>query len=249
MGMKKRIQLIVAYDGTSYCGWQIQPNGMTIEEQLNTHLSHLTGESIRVIGASRTDAGVHARCNIAVFDTCTTIPPERISYALNQRLPEDIRIQESKEVSLDFHPRYCKSIKTYRYTVQSAEFPMPIGRQYIYDTDVKLNVDHMRKGAEYLIGEHDFKSFCANDTNVTTTVRTIENIQILEENGLIIIQVSGYGFLYNMVRIIAGTLLKVGGGVWQPEEVGSTLERKDRRLAGPTAPAKGLMLYSYEFLV
>ncbi len=248
MGMKKRIQLIVAYDGTSYCGWQIQPNGMTIEEQLNTHLSHLTGESIRVIGASRTDAGVHARCNIAVFDTCTAIPPEKIAYALNQRLPEDICIQESKEVSLDFHPRYCKSKKTYRYTIHSAEFPMPIGRQYMYDTYVKLNTDNMRKGAKYLVGEHDFKSFCAIDTDVTSTVRTIYNIEILEENGLIIIEISGNGFLYNMVRIIAGTLFKVGRGTWAPEEVERILEGKNRKLAAPTAPAKGLMLYSYEFL-
>ena len=175
---KKRVRMVVAYDGTEYHGWQLQDNGITIESELNRCLSALLGEEIRVIGASRTDSGVHALGNVAVFDMVSRIPPEKISYALNQRLPEDIRIQKSDEVSLDWHPRYCQSRKTYEYRIYRGEFPMPVKRLYSYFTYHVLQVEKMRQAAGYLEGEHDFKSFCQTGAQVESTVRTIYKIQV-----------------------------------------------------------------------
>lgn len=243
----KRVLLVVAYDGTAYNGWQLQPGVQTIEGELNTALSALLCEEIQVIGASRTDSGVHALCNIAVFDTNARIPAEKISYALNQRLPEDIRIQKSMEVAADFHPRHCNSKKTYEYRILNREFPMPTKRLYHHFTYVPLNVDKMAEGAVCLIGEHDFKSFCATAAVVETTVRTITDISLEESEDEIVIRVSGTGFLYNMVRIIAGTLIEVGRGSYPPEKVKEILDAKDRQAAGPTAPACGLTLVKYEF--
>lgn len=244
----KRVKLVVAYDGTNYCGWQIQPNGITIESELNKHLSELLGEDIKVIGASRTDSGVHALGNIAVFDTNARIPAEKISYALNQRLPEDIRIQRSEEVEADYHPRHCKSIKTYLYQIENAEFPLPTNRFYSHFTYNILTIEKMQEAAGYLVGEHDFKSFCSTSTDVETTVRTITDIRIEKQGNRISIYVSGTGFLYNMVRIIVGTLMEIGQGKYEPAHIKDILNAKDRAFAGPTAPAKGLTLYHYEFL-
>lgn len=244
----KRVMLTVAYDGTNYHGWQIQPNGETIEGILNRCLSVLLGEEIAVIGASRTDSGVHAMGNIAVFDTESPIPAEKMSYALNQRLPEDIRIQKAQEVAPDFHPRHCASRKTYEYRIYNAPFPMPVRRLYSYFTYVPLDIKRMRQGAAYLVGEHDFKSFCSVQAQVESTVRQIDAVEVLQENQEIVIRVSGRGFLYNMVRIIAGTLMEVGRGHIEPEKVEEILRAKDRQAAGPTAPACGLTLIKYEFL-
>lgn len=249
MGIQmKRVMLTVAYDGTNYRGWQLQPKGETIERVLNRCLSELTGEEIMVIGASRTDAGVHAKGNIAVFDTESRIPGDKFSYALNQRLPEDIRICGSREVSLDFHPRHCKSRKTYEYRIYCAPFPMPVKRLYSYFTYVPLNVDLMSQAAAYLVGEHDFKSFCSVQTQALTTVRQVDAVQVYTEGEEIVIRVSGRGFLYNMVRIMAGTLMEVGRGRMKPEKVKEILADRDRQTAGPTAPACGLTLIGYEFL-
>ena len=243
----KRVLLVVAYDGTAYNGWQLQPGTPTIEGELNKALSSLLGEEIRVIGASRTDSGVHALCNIAVFDTNARIPAEKISYALNQRLPEVIRIQKSLEVAEDFHPRHCNSKKTYEYRILNREFPLPTKRLYAHFTYVPLDVELMRMGAKYLVGEHDFKSFCATAAVVETTIRTITDIGVEKDGDEIVIRVTGTGFLYNMVRIIAGTLIEVGRGNYQPQKVQEILEAKDRQAAGPTAPANGLTLVKYEF--
>lgn len=245
--MVKRVKLIVAYDGTAYCGWQLQPNGRTIEGELNQALSSLLQEDIHVIGASRTDSGVHALCNIAVFDTQTRIPAEKISYALNQRLPEDIRIKKSCEVAAEFHPRHCSSRKTYEYRIYQDSFPEPVRRLYTHFTYVPLDMDRMREGAAWLIGEHDFKSFCSTAAVVETTVRTILSINIEKQGKEIVISVCGTGFLYNMVRIIVGTLMEVGRGSYPPEHVREILEAKDRQAAGPTAPACGLTLVNYTF--
>lgn len=244
----KRVMLTVAYDGTNYHGWQIQPNGETIEGILNRCLSVLLGEKISVIGASRTDSGVHAMGNVAVFDTESPIPAEKMSYALNQRLPEDIRIQKAEEVASDFHPRHCASRKTYEYRIYNAPFPMPVRRLYSYFTYVPLAIERMRQGAAYLVGEHDFKSFCSVQAQVESTIRQIDAVEVLQENQEIVIRVSGRGFLYNMVRIIAGTLMEVGRGHIEPEKVDEILRAKDRQAAGPTAPACGLTLIKYEFL-
>ena len=238
----KRVMLEVAYDGTNYCGWQVQPNGITVQEVLNRHLAELLKEPVETIGASRTDAGVHALGNVAVFDTNARMPGEKISYALNQRLPEDIRIQRSRAVSRDFHPRYRVSEKTYEYRILNRRFPVPTERFYSHFTYIPMDIEKMRQAGEYLLGEHDFKSFCGAGAQVKTTVRTIHSFSVERENDLITIRITGSGFLYNMVRIIAGTLLWAGTGLIEPERVQRILEAKDRREAGPTAPAKGLTL-------
>mgnify|MGYP001427353034 FL=1 len=243
----KRIKLVIAYDGTNYCGWQIQPNGLTIEEVLNRKLSELLKEEIQVIGASRTDSGVHALGNVAVFDTNTRIPAEKISYALNQRLPQDITIQNSIEVSMEFHPRHCNSIKTYEYRILNRKFPMPLERLYSYFVYMPLNVLPMKKAAEYIVGEHDFKSFCSTRSQVENTVRRIDSLTVTKENDMIIIRIMGNGFLYNMVRILVGTLMKVGLGVYPPEHVKEILEACDRSKAGPKVPGRGLTLVKIDY--
>lgn len=242
----KRIELVVAYDGTNYCGWQIQKNGITIEEILNRELSRLLKEEITVIGASRTDSGVHSRGNLAVFDTNTRIPPEKICYALNERLPEDIVIQESREVQPDFHPRKCKSRKTYEYRIWNRRFKDPLNRLYSYFVYVPLDVEAMRQAAAYLVGEHDFASFCSSGSQAATTVRTLYEVTLWKEGDLITLRLSGNGFLYNMVRIIAGTLITVGMHVYPPEHMEEILKARDRRAAGPKAPAVGLTLMGIE---
>lgn len=245
---KKRVRLVVAYDGTNYHGWQMQNNGNTIENELNKALSELLNENIEVIGASRTDAGVHALGNIAVFDTDSRIPADKISYALNQRLPEDIRIQNSEEVDSDWHPRHCNSRKTYEYRIYCSRFPMPVKRLYSYFTYRELDVAGMQEAAAYLVGEHDFKSFCQTEAQVESTVRTIYSAEVEEQGTDIVIRVCGNGFLYNMVRIIAGTLMEIGQGRRDPMEINDILEACNRKAAGPTAPACGLTLIKYEFM-
>lgn len=244
---KKRVRLTVAYDGTNYHGWQIQKNGITIESELNRCLTELLQEPIEVIGASRTDSGVHALGNIAVFDTVNRMPAEKISYALNQRLPEDIRIQKSEEVDADWHPRHCDSRKTYEYRIYRGQFPMPVKRLYSLFSYHSYDVHKMREAAAYLEGEHDFKSFCQTGAQVESTVRTIYSVEVLEQGEDLVIRVCGNGFLYNMVRIIAGTLMEIGQGKREPMDIYTILEAKDRGAAGPTAPAHGLMLIKYEF--
>lgn len=244
---KKRVCLTVAYDGTAYHGWQLQSNGVTIESELNRCLTQLLQEPIQVIGASRTDAGVHALGNIAVFDTTARMPAEKISYALNQRLPEDIRIQDSREVSLDWHPRHVESRKTYEYRIYRGIFAMPVRRRYTYFTYHTLDVAAMERAARYLEGEHDFKSFCQAGAQVESTVRRIYSIELEEQGPELVLRICGGGFLYNMVRIIAGTLMEVGQGRRRPEDMEDILSACDRRAAGPTAPAHGLTLVKYEF--
>ena len=239
---------MVAYDGTDYCGWQIQPNGITVEEVLNDKLSKLTGEDIHVIGASRTDSGVHALGNVAVFDTESPIPPERLGYALNQKLPEDIVIVRSEEAPLDWHPRYQKQVtKTYEYHIYNAAFPNPLKRRYSAFVSYPMDIEKMRKGASFLVGEHDFVSFCNVRTNVEDTVRRIDGIEIDKKGEDITIRVTGNGFLYNMVRIIAGTLIRVGRGFYIPEKVKEILDVKERTKAGVTAPPEGLVLVEIKY--
>lgn len=256
--MTRRILLRVAYDGTNYHGWQLQPNAATIEGELNRALCALTGEEIVVTGASRTDAGVHALGNVAVFDTTSRIPAEKFSYALNQRLPEDIVIQSSRQVADDFHPRHCDCRKTYEYDILNRTFPLPAYRNTAYFLYGTLNIEAMRQACQAFLGEHDFASFCAAGAQVQTTVRTIYSLEVecrplTEANAgsadqLLTIRVKGNGFLYNMVRIIAGTLVEVGRGHIKPEEVAGIIATKDRAKAGPTAPARGLRLVEIEYL-
>ncbi|MGF7145397.1 tRNA pseudouridine38-40 synthase [Anaerotaenia torta] len=244
----RRIKLVVAYDGTGYCGWQLQPGQPTIEAELNKALSGLLREEIAVIGASRTDSGVHALGNVAVFDTESAIPAEKICPALNVRLPEDIRIQASMEVDLDFHPRRRASQKTYEYRILNCRVAVPTQRLYSAFVYYTLDPARMQEAADYLVGEHDFKSFCSVKTQVTDTVRRIYRAEILCQGENIVIRVTGSGFLYNMVRIIAGTLIEVGRGAYPPDRVKDMLQGCDRSLAGPTALARGLTLVGIEYL-
>lgn len=248
----KRILLRVAYDGTAYCGFQLQPEKPTIEGALNQAVSALTGEAVFVTGASRTDSGVHARGNVAVFDTDSTIPPERFSFALNTKLPGDIRIVSSCEVDPLFHPRHQECRKTYEYRIDNRPFQDPCGRLYAMHFPRRLDPAKMNEGARFLIGEHDFTSFANPSSQVLLAggdaVRTIDSVTVSgEDRGDIVIRVTGNGFLYNMVRIIAGTLLDVGTGRFRPEDVEKMLLAKDRRAAGMTAEAKGLTLCEIEY--
>lgn len=243
----KRVKLVVAYDGTNYHGWQVQDNGITIEEVLNRTISELVQEDIKVIGASRTDAGVHACGNVAVFDTESRIPGDKFSFALNQRLPEDIRIQESCEVDADFHPRYADTVKTYEYNILNRRFELPSKRLYAAFCYYPMDIERMNQAEAYLVGEHDFKSFCSAGAQVQTTVRTIYAVNVTKDDDMVHIRITGNGFLYNMVRIIAGTLMQVGTGLMEPEQVKEILEARDRSKAGPTAVAKGLTLVEIRY--
>ncbi|MBR5177259.1 MAG: tRNA pseudouridine(38-40) synthase TruA [Lachnospiraceae bacterium] len=274
----RRIMITIAYDGTEYVGWQMQPNGVAVEQVINKALSELLKEDIIIAGASRTDSGVHADGNVAVFDTETRIPADKICFALNQRLPKDIVCTSSCEVNPDFHPRHADCTKTYEYRIYNAVHPDPLKRRYSYFVYVPLDIEAMRKAAEYLKGEHDFASFCSAHAQVKTTVRNIYSLDItttditpVETGGEnqrlplegkltdevlpskkymandIIIRISGNGFLYNMVRIIVGTLVKVGYHFYPPEYVKTILEACDRTKAGPKAPAEGLKLVGIEY--
>ena len=243
----KRIMLVVAYDGTDFHGWQYQPGCRTVEGELNEKISRLIKEEVSVIGCSRTDSGVHALGNVAVFDTKSTIPADRYASALNTMLSADVKIASSQEVDTTFHPRRCVSKKRYEYTLYQAPQPNPLKNRYEYYVNWKLDIAKMRCAAKYLIGEHDFKSFASVHTQAESTIRTIYDIQIIEKDESLVIAVEGNGFLYNMVRIIAGTLIEVGKGRWEPKDVHNMLESTDRTVAGPTAPACGLKLCYIQF--
>jgi len=243
----KRIKLTIAYDGTNYSGWQMQNNAKTVEETLANALSTLLHEEVSLIGASRTDAGVHALGNVAAFDTESPIPPEKICYAVNSFLPEDIRVVKSEEVGEDFHPRFGAHNKCYEYLVSYGAFENPMERLYSYHIRKMPNIDAMKEAATYIVGEHDFESFCAAGAQVVSKVRTVYSLDVLPEESGLVIRITGNGFLYNMVRIIAGTLLKVGEGAIEPETVKDIIDAKNREKAGPTAPAKGLRLVWIEY--
>ena len=244
----KRIMLTVAYDGTAYRGWQYQPKVPTIEGELKGCLAEILGHEFIMAGGSRTDTGVHALGNIAVFDTTSPIAPEKIAFAMNRRLPDDIRVQKSEEVAADFHPRKVPSRKVYEYRIWNAPIPLPTLRLYRYHTHQQLDVAQMDEAAAYLVGEHDFTSFCAVGSTAKTMQRTIHAASVTSPASCeVVISVIGGGFLYNMVRIIAGTLLEVGVGRYPPAHVAEIIEAKDRCIAGPTAPAHGLFLIGYQF--
>ncbi|MDC7293146.1 tRNA pseudouridine(38-40) synthase TruA [Butyrivibrio sp. DSM 10294] len=249
MSQTRRIMLIVSYDGTAYSGWALQETTPdTIEGRLNEAIFRLTGEKTEVIGASRTDAGVHAYGNVAVFDTDSTIPGDRFMFALNHELPQDIRITSSRQVAREFHPRHCSTEKTYEYRILNTQICDPTRRMYTCHFSMPLDVDIMNEAASYLVGEHDFTSFCNAQSQALTHVRTVKDVHVRREGDEVIISVTGNGFLYNMVRIIAGTLMQIGRGKGGPAEMKTILEKKNRAAAGPTAPPEGLFLIKYEFL-
>ena len=245
--MTKRIKLTVAYDGTNYCGWQIQPNGDTIEAQLDRAVSSLLKTRIHVMGASRTDAGVHARGNVAVFDTQARMSADKYALALNTYLPPDIRVVESCEVPLTFHPRYQNTIKTYEYRIFNRKIPDPLERLYSLYYYWDLDEERMKQAAACLVGTHDFTSFCTLRPEMKDRIRTIYEANVDRAGDLITVRLTGNGFLYNMVRIIVGTLLRIGGGMEEPERMKQVLEAKDRSQAGDTARPEGLTLVQIRY--
>ena len=316
----RRIRLTIAYDGTEFCGFQVQPGQRTVEGELNRALSELTGEQVTVIGASRTDSGVHALGNAAVFDTVSSIPADKFPFALLPYLPEDMRIVSGCEVPGEWHPRRTDCVKTYEYVYDCGQIEDPLLRRYSSFCRRVPDISRMREAAAYLVGEHDFTSFANPSSQVLrdggSAVRTIYGIEITEEprraypvlqktaaaggagsivcpeystgcrersmgspecgianqdskagsfdcgagsdvscgyssalpGSIVRIRVSGSGFLYNMVRIIAGTLMQVGTGLWEPARIQTALEARDRTQAGPTAEARGLTLLGIRYM-
>ncbi|NLX61412.1 MAG: tRNA pseudouridine(38-40) synthase TruA [Tissierellia bacterium] len=236
------IKLTIQYDGTNYCGWQKQKNGISIQEKIEDAIYLVTGEEVNLIGSGRTDRGVHAQGQVANFITSSKVPPSRFKYALNSKLPEDISIVKSELVADDFHSRYDAKGKIYRYLIYNGEIRNPLYNRYAYHVPIKLDFQSMDKAKNYFLGSHDFKAFMAQGSSVKSTVRTIKGISLDQKGNLICLTIEGDGFLYNMVRIIVGTLVEVGLGKIKGDSIPHIIKSKDRKMAGHTAPAKGLCL-------
>ncbi len=237
-----RVLLTVAYDGSQYFGWQRQKGYITVQQRLEEALGALLGQEITVRGASRTDTGVHALAQGAVFRADTTIPVENIPYAVNSFLPEDIAVTGAREVDEEFHPQYSVKDKTYEYRILNSEFKNPLLVRYTDFVRERLDIDAMRSACPFFEGEHDFKAFCASGSRARTTVRTIYSLTVDKADDIILIRVKGSGFLYNMVRIIAGTLADVGRGRISPNDIGDIILSRDRTRAGKTMAPNGLIL-------
>ena len=240
-------KLTIAYDGTRFFGWEHQPDQDTIQGKLENVLSELCGVPVEVIGAGRTDAGVHARAMVANAFLDTDKTPEEIRDYCNRYLPDAIAVREVRPCSERFHARYKATGKTYRYTCFDGDVKPVFDRRYVTVVPYKLDVERMRRAAGYLIGEHDFMSFCGNPRMKKSTVRLVDSIVIARQRDRVTFTFHGTGFLQNMVRIMVGTLLEVGRGFREPEQVQAILEAKDRRLAGPTAPPEGLCLMKVDY--
>ncbi len=236
-----RIILGIQYDGKDFCGWQIQPNGRTVQQTVEEGIFKLTGERVSLIGSGRTDSGVHAFCQIAHFDIEKGLPPEKYAPALNGVLPSDVQILFSKKAPENFHARFGAKRKTYVYSYYISEIKMPLFEPYAQKIS-EVDEKKMQEGASYIVGTHDFKCFLAANSSVKDTIRTVYSCEIKRQSNKITLEICGNGFLYNMVRTIAGTLLAVGEGKILPEEVKTIIESKTREKAGKTMPAKGLML-------
>ena len=239
---QRRFKLIVEYDGTAYCGWQRQLNGPSVQQELEEALSRLTHERVSVVGSSRTDAGVHAEGLCAHFDSATRIPAEKIAFALNTMLPADIRIRESGAAPEGFHARFAACGKVYTYTFFNARHQNAIGRLYSAHVPVLMDERRMHEEAQALLGTHDFAAFAASGSVVKSTVRTIYRAKVERSGDYVTLTVLGNGFLYNMVRIIAGTLMEVGTGKRETGAIARAIETGDRLALGQTAPAQGLTL-------
>ena len=242
-----RVVLILQYHGKDFCGWQIQPGLRSVQQTVEEAVEKLTGKRSSVIASGRTDSGVHALCQVAHFDTdFASIPAEKYSFALNIILPPDVKVLKSFMAPPDFHARYSAKKKTYRYSFYVADCTLPLYDDralQIYKTDV----EKMRRAAKHIVGEHDFRCFLAADSDVESTVRTVYSCDVEAHRRFIDVTVCGNGFLYNMVRTIAGTLYFAGIGKFEPDYVKTIIENRDRELAGKTLAAKGLCLVGVEY--
>ncbi|SDY35590.1 tRNA pseudouridine38-40 synthase [Eubacterium barkeri] len=240
--MLRNIKLTISYKGTAYAGWQFQKNAPSIEEALLDAIGQVTGETVKLYGAGRTDAGVHAEGQVANFTTASRIPGERFSLALNTKLPRDIRVVESQLVPVEFHSRYSAIGKIYAYTLYIAPIESPFYWDYSWHIRETLDLAAMKSAATAFLGEHDFRGFMSTGSSVKSTVRQIDALSIQSAGPLIRLTFQGNGFLYNMVRIITGTLVSVGMGKIKSGEIPGIIASGDRELGGMTAPAQGLML-------
>lgn len=238
----RNIRIIIEFDGSNFCGWQKQPKGRTVQQTVEKAINKATNEQIEINGSSRTDAGVHAKGMVANFFTNSTIPADKFREAINARLPEDVSIIKSEEVDENFHARYSSKGKTYSYTIINRYERLSLGHQYLYHYRYKLDMEKMNEACTYFVGKHDFSAFMSPGSSIKTTVRTIHDIHIQKNGDKIIIYVTGDGFLYNMVRIIVGTLLKIGNGKLEPEDIPQIIEEKNRKRAGMCVPPNGLVL-------
>ena len=243
----RNIKLTIEYDGKDFNGWQKQPNKLNIQGEIERAIEFITGEKVDLIASGRTDAGVHALAQVANFKTESNIPLEKIPIALNTKLKRSIRIINAEEVEERFHSRYNCKKKTYRYIINNSENGTAIYRNLEYNFSQELNVDDMNKASKYFIGEHDFKAFKASGTSSKSSVRTIYDAKVYKEKDRVIIELNGNGFLYNMVRIIAGTLIDVGIGKILPEDISEIIKDGDRKKAGKTLPPNGLYLINVEY--
>jgi tRNA pseudouridine38-40 synthase len=254
----RSIRLLIQYDGTEYHGWQVQPNGVTIQAQLEDHLEKITGEKVNVIGAGRTDAGVHALGQCACFKTASRLAPDTLRDALNANLPADIRILIAEEVDESFHARFSATGKSYVYIISTGRIASPFLQKYLWKLPYKLDIGAMREAAACLLGYHDFSAFRGSGCSAKTTLRTLRTAAIEQKAGLefmtlhingdfIVFRFEGDAFLRHMVRNMVGTVVEAGRGRMQPGDIAEILLRGDRRLAGPTAPAQGLFLERIEY--
>ncbi|MBQ7374075.1 MAG: tRNA pseudouridine(38-40) synthase TruA [Clostridia bacterium] len=242
-----RIFIKIEYDGTNYCGWQIQPNGISVQQKIENAVLLLTGENVSVVGSGRTDSGVHALGQVAHFDTESNIPPSRFSSALNQFLPDDIKVMESYQVDSDMHARFSAKHKTYQYRIYISKHPRPLMDRYSARVEFPLDISAMQKASQKFVGKHDFACFLASGSEVKDTVREIYFSKVEKIGEEILFTVCGNGFLYNMVRIMAGTLVKVGAGKLSPDDIDQILISGDRKKAGITMQAQGLTLVSVDY--
>lgn len=243
-----RIKATIAYDGTNYCGWQIQPNGVTIQETVEKAIEEVLGTKIKITASGRTDAGVHALGQVFHFDNSSTIPANKLSFAINAKLPEDIRILKTEIVSNDFHARYSAKNKTYIYKMYLGKYRNPLKRNYETYIGKEINIIPMQAAAEMLLGSHDFVGFSSSGSDVKTTVREIFNANIDRNGDELQFEITGNGFLYNMVRIIVGTLIEIGEGKKDAECIAKILNTKKRNLGGKTAKPQGLYLLKVKYL-
>ncbi len=243
----KNIALTLMYDGSNYFGYQRQSGFVTIQQVIEDALSKITKEKITVSGCGRTDSGVHALNYVLSFKTNSSMPTEKYPVALNSILPEDISVIGAKDVPDSFDGRFSVKRKTYIYKIHNSEIPNPFLKKYSCHYKYKLDIEKMRESAKHIIGEHDFRCFMASGAQVKTTVRTVYDLTLTQDGDDIEISITSNGFLYNMVRIIAGTLMYVGGGKLNPSDVEKIVSSGDRRLAGITAPPQGLYLKSVEY--
>ncbi len=243
----KRIKLIIQYLGTNYCGWQIQPNLKTVQGEVQQAIKNALSEDVEVFASGRTDAGVHAFGQVAHFDTTTKICPNRIYAVINRFLPSDIRVLKSFEVSDTFHARFDVKQKTYEYKFYCSQVDFPLLRETCAKVRYPFNFDKAVLACKHFLGTHDFKSFCSSGNKKEDTTRTIFDILLSKKDNIFCLSVTGNGFLYNMVRIIAGTIIDVGCGQIEESQIPKIIEAKDRKLAGKTAPSCGLTLKSVEY--